>query len=81
MAIERSDSQQTTCNAYAEIDGEKRQVACATSTIRPGKSFLFCVDLPLGNDALGENSVDVMQMFRDYMEEELAKAENLGIPI
>ena len=82
MAIERSDSQQTTCNATAIIDGEKRQAASAICAIRPGRSLTFSIDLNPGIETLAEDDAEAIAvMFRTYMEDELEKARDLGIPI
>ena len=82
MAIERSDSQQTTCNATAIIDGEKRQVASAICSIRPGKSLTFSIDLNPDIKALPDgDDKAIAEMFQEYMDGELGKARDLGIPI
>lgn len=82
MAIERSESQQTTCNATAIIDGERRQVASATCSIRPGKSMTFSVDVLMDMSQLSEEDRKaIAAMFEDYLAEEQVKASELGIPI
>ena len=82
MAIERSESQQTTCNATAIIDGERRQVASATCSIRPGKSMTISVDVQADMSQLSEEDrAAVVIMFKDYLAEEQVKASELGIPI
>ena len=82
MAIERSESQQTTCNATAIIDGERKQVASATCSIRPGKSMTFSVDVQADLSQLSEEDrAAVVTMFEDYLAEEQMKASELGIPI
>lgn len=82
MAIERSDSQQTTCNATATIDGEKRQVASAICAIRPGRSLTFSIDLNPGIKGLPDDDAGaIAKMFQEYMDSELEKARGLGIPI
>jgi len=82
MAIERSDSQQTTCNATAIIDDEKRQVASAICAIRPGRSLTFSIDLNPDIEALPDDDFrGIAGMFQEYMDGELEKARGLGIPI
>ncbi len=81
MAIERSDTQQTTCNAFSVVDGERRQVATATCAIRPGRSVSFSVDLPLGGVEDAEDREAITGIFRQYLEDELKKAQETGIPI
>ena len=81
MAIERSDSQQTTCSAAAMIDGERRQVATATCTIRPGRSVIFSIDLVTDAPPEAQDMGAISAMFSAYLEDEMRKAENLGIPI
>lgn len=82
MAIERSDSQQTTCNATAVIDGERKQVASATCSIRPGRSMTFSVDVLTDWIQVSmEDRMVVAKMFSDYLTDELVKASELGIPI
>ena len=82
MAIERSESQQTTCNATAVIDGERKQVASATCSIRPGKSMTFSVDVQADLSQLSEEDRKAIAvMFEDYLAEEQMKASELGIPI
>lgn len=79
--IERTDSQQTTCNATATVGGEKRQVATATCSIRPGRSMIFSVDLPPGTALEPEDAAQIKAMFETYMAGELEKARGMGIPI
>ena len=80
--IERMDSQQTTCNATALIDGERRQAAAATCTIRPGRGMIFSIDVPPSDMKLDADDVnDIANMFKEYLEGELKKARSLGIPI
>ena len=82
MAIERSESQQTTCNATAVIDGERRQVASATCSIRPGKNMTISVDVQGDMSLLSdEDRRAIALMFEDYLAEEQIKASELGIPI
>ena len=82
MAIERSESQQTTCNATALIDGERRQAAAATCTIRPGRGMIFSIDVPPSDMKLEPDDLDgIANMFKEYLEDELKKARTLGIPI
>lgn len=81
MAIERADSQQTTCNAFTVIDGERRQVAAASCAIRPGKGMSFSIDLPLGIIKDESDRAEIADMFRQYMADELSKAQGNGIPI
>lgn len=82
MAIERSESQQTTCNATAIIDGERKQVASATCSIRPGKSMTFSVDVLTDWIQVSmEDRMVVAKMYSDYLTDELVKAGELGIPI
>lgn len=82
MAIERSESQQTTCSAAAVIDGERRQVASATCAIRPGRSMTFSVDVQPEMQRLdAQDRVSIADMFEHYLAEEKIKASELGIPI
>ena len=82
MSIERTDSQQTTCNATTLINGERRQVASATCTLRAGKSLMFSVDLLDGGPELtADDRRDIADMFGNYLVSELEKAAGLGIPI
>lgn len=81
MAIERSDTQQTTCNAFSVDNGERRQVASATCTIRPGKSVSFSIDLPQGTVEDEYDRAAIASMFKKFMEDELKKAQDTGIPI
>ena len=81
MAIERSDTRQTTCNAFSVIDGERKQVATATCAIRPGQSVNFSVDLPLGVIDNESDWVAIADMFKKFMADEMGKARDTGIPI
>ena len=79
MAIERSDSQQTTCNAMAELNGERRMVASATCSIRPGKSLNISVNLMDGAEQADQS--EISGIFSEYLKEEIEKAAALGIPV
>lgn len=81
MTIERTDSQQTTCNATAVIDGQKRQVAAATCSIRPGRGMSFSIDIPADVELGEEDAKAIAEMFGSYLSVELDKAAGLGIPI
>ena len=82
MAIERSESQQTTCNATAIIDGERRQAASATVSIRPGKGMSVSIDLQVARAQLTDDDFsEIVNMFAGYLAEEINKANGLGIPV
>ena len=82
MSIERTDSQQTTCNATALINGERVQVASATCSIRPDKSMNISVDLMDPYAQLtGADKAEIAAMFAQYLADELDKAAGLGIPV
>ena len=79
--IERNDSQQTTCSAHAVINGERRQVASATCSFRPGRTMNISIDiLPEAN--LAENDMaEIAAMFGEYLTGEIRKAAGMGIPV
>lgn len=79
--IERNDSMQTTCNATATVNGEKRQVASATCTIRPGRGFTFTVDLVPGPDLTLDDKAEIADMYASFLEGQISKAAALGIPV
>ena len=82
MSLERNDSQQTTCNATAIIDGERRQVASASVSIRPGKGMSVSVDLQATRAQLTDDDfAEIVSMFAGYLAEEINKANGLGIPV
>lgn len=81
MTIERSDSQQTTCNATAIINGERRQVASATCSIRPGSAMNISIDLMEDVDLTPEDLAEITGIFAGYLADEIEKAAGLGIPI
>lgn len=81
MTIERSESQQTTCNATAIIDGERRQVASATCSIRPGRSMTFSIDMNENVSLEGEDRAAVARLFDDFLAGQRGVADALGIPI
>ena len=81
LAIERVDTQQTTCNAISVEGSERRQVATATCSLRPGKSVNFSIDLPQGGIKDADDLKAVSDMFKQFMEDELEKAQETGIPI
>ena len=66
----------------AIIDGERKQVASATCSIRPGRSMTFSVDVQQDLSQLSEEDRKAIAvMFEDYLAEEETKASELGIPI
>lgn len=80
MSIERIDGQQTTCGAYATVNGERRQVAMATCMIRPGRSMTFNVEIPEGSETLSaEDAREITGMYAGYLAAEIGKARALGI--
>ena len=81
MTIERSDSQQTTCNATAVINGERRQVATATCSIRPGSAINISVDLMGDVELTADDLAEITHMFAGYLAGEIEKAARLGIPV
>ena len=81
MTIERSDSQQTTCNATAIVDGERRQVASATCSIRPSRAMNISIDLMEDVDLTAEDLAEIAEMYAGYLASEIKKAAKLGIPV
>ena len=82
MSIERQDSQQTTCNATALIDGERVQVASATCSIRPDKGMNISVDVMEAYSGLPDaDKAEIAAMFAEYLADEIDKAAGLGIPV
>ena len=82
MSIERSDSQQTSLSAVAYVGGERRQVASASCSIRPGKGMTISVDLLDGADQLDQaDQAEIAQMYAEYLAREIRKAAGLGIPV
>jgi len=79
--VQFNDSQQTTCVAMAEINGERRQVASATCSIRPGRGMTFSVDVVEGLATTDEDMDRVADQFSAYLQTELGKARNLYIPV
>lgn len=81
MSIERSDSQQTTCSAIATIDGDRRMVASATCSIRPGRGIDFSVYLADHATVAEDEMAQIASMFASYLAEEIEKAAALGVPL
>ena len=81
MSIIRTDSQQTTCNAVIVVDGERRHVASATCSIRPGKSMSINVDMVDEAQLQAGDAAEVADMFSGYLAEEITKAAGLGVPV
>ena len=80
MAIERSDSQQTSCNITVRRGDERVQAASASCSIRPGRSMSISVDLYL--DQLdGETAEEIRTAFTAYLAREIEKAAACGIPV
>ena len=81
MTIERIDSQQTTCNATAIINGERRQAATATCSIRPGRNMNISIDLMDSVDLTADDLREIAAMFSEYLADEIRKAAGMGIPV
>ena len=81
MTIERSDSQQTTCNATAIVNGERRQVATATCSVRLGRNMNISIDLAGDVTLAPEDLSEIADMFAGYLADEIRKAAALGIPV
>ena len=80
--IERSDSQQTSCNAMTTVDGTRRQVATAVCSIRPGKGMNINVELmPDQAELTEQEKAEIAAMFAEYIAGEIVKAARLGIPV
>ena len=81
MTIERIDSQQTTCNATAIINGERRQAATATCSIRPGRNMNISIDLMDSVELTADDLREIAEMFGGYLADEIRKAAGMGIPV
>ena len=81
MTIERIDSQQTTCNATAIINGERRQAATATCSIRPGRNMNISIDLMDSEELTADDLREIAEMFGGYLADEIRKAAGMGIPV
>ena len=82
MAIEKIDTQQTSCNAMAVIDGVRRQVASAVCAIRPGKGMNISIELmPESAQLTEEDFAEITAMYTVYIAGEIEKAARLGIPV
>lgn len=80
MAIERSDTQQTTCNISVRRGDDRIQAATASCAIRPGRSMSFSVDLYL--DQMDEATAEeIRTAFTAYLAQEIEKAAACGIPV
>ena len=79
--IERSMSQQETCNAIVIVEGERKQAASATCSIRPGKSMTFSIDVNENVTLDGEDRDSVARLFDDFLAGQRGAADALGIPI
>ena len=79
--IERRDSQQTTCGATVIVNGERRQAASATCSIRAGSGMNISIDVMTDVEITAEDRAAIADMFAEYLAEEIAKAEGLGIPV
>ena len=80
MTIERRDSQQTTCNATVVKDGERKQAASATCSIRAGSALNIAIDV-VDMELTAEEAAQVAEMFGGYIADEIKKAAGLGIPV
>jgi len=81
MIIEGMETRQTTCNAMAVVDGERRQVASATCSIRPGRAMIFSIDMYENVELSDEDRASIARLFDDFMAAQLGTADALGIPI
>ena len=81
MTIERIDSQQTTCNATVIINGERRQAATATCSIRPGRNMNISIDLRDNEELTADDLREIAEMFGGYLADEIRKAAGMGIPV
>lgn len=82
MSIIRTDSQQTTVNASVMVNGERRQAASATCSIRPGRSMTISVDMTDdGVELQASDLADVANLFAGYIADEIKKAAGLGVPV
>lgn len=81
MTIERIDSQQTTCNATVIINGERRQAATATCSIRPGRNMNISIDLMDNEELTADDLREIAEMFGGYLADEIRKAAGMGIPV
>ena len=78
--IERAMSQQETCNAIVIVEGERKQAASATCSIRPGKSMTFSIDVNENVELDGEDQAGVARLFDDFLAGQRGAADALGIP-
>lgn len=81
MAIERTESRQETCNAIVVIEGERKQAASATCSIRPGRSMTFSIDVNENIELNDEDRASVARLFDDFLAGQRGVADAMGIPI
>lgn len=82
MAIIRSDSQQTMASfSLTRGDGERTQAVSASCHIRPGKGMSINVDVLDGATITDEVREELCAAVADYIAEETAKADALGVPV
>ena len=82
MAVIRNDSQQTTASiSVTREDGEHVQAVSASCHIRPGKSMSINVDVLDSAAITDDNRADISAAVAQYIAEETAKADTLGVPV
>lgn len=81
MAVVRDNTQATTANAVVVDDEGNRATAATVSChIRPNKGMSFSIDI-LDSTLASANIAEVTEMVKTYLQEEIAKASALGIPV
>lgn len=81
MAVVRDNAQATTANAVVVDDEGNRATAATVSChIRPNKGMSLNIDV-LDAALTQANTAEVTEMVKAYIQEEIAKASALGIPV
>ncbi len=81
MSIQGMESHQTTCNAVATINGERRQVAIANCSIRPGRGMSFSIEMSDSVELSADDMDGIARLFDDFWAAQRGVADAMGIPI
>jgi len=79
--METRETLSRTRSVMLDIDGVERQAASVTVSYRPGRSMTLSVDVPQDVSLTEEQCDMIADEFSGFIEDAMAEAADMGIPV